>query len=188
MKKVLVLPAVAFALSLAAPTVASAAPEKHSDSPQYEIREGEAPTIGGKITPQLNPAAALSCNLGDSNAIIASSKSKYDKKISLKCGTDGWGYKHIREEHKKDWTKVNADSVENWPFWDDLMWDATSRILKDPDFTLKKPNNKRCYTKSFKIYYATSKKLVEFYPTVIVATDSNKIITSFPTKEHLCQP
>ncbi|WP_166972280.1 hypothetical protein [Brevibacterium atlanticum] len=193
MKKTLALTATIVALTFTAPTVVAANEAGDSDTTVYTVRDDSRPVVDGKVVPHLNPVVIAECNLGVEDTKIGSVETKKDGKRTLKCGNKGWGYIHIRTRHEKDWKTVNKDTIMNWPFWDDLMWDATQEVLEDPDFHLEKKNNKRCYTKKFKILYTGKEEgddayEVEFYPSVIVATDSDRIITSIPTKEHLCQP
>lgn len=135
----------------------------------------------------LNPGVIADCNIGLGETVVGTAKTKTDGAVELKCGDKKSGYVHIRTEHEKDWNALNKNTVENWPFWDDLMWDATKRILEKPSFTRDMGGGKRCYTALIKILPHKG-EVKEYYPTVIVSINNKKVITSYPTREHGCAP
>lgn len=140
-----------------------------------------------KVSPQFNPLVILDCN--DPLYIfawetVAKVKSKKDGEVKLKCGTKSDGYVHIRKQHEKQWKAVTKDPSKNW---DDTMWSATKTVLTKPSFTITQKGDKRCYTAPVKLK-AKNGKIEEFFPTVIVSKNNNKIITSFPSREHSCSP
>lgn len=176
MKKSIIVSTALVALSIILPTAAHASPKESAKGPE---------PVNASV--QFNPLIIADCN--DPLYLlqletVAKTKSKKDGEVTLKCGTGKFGYVHIRKEHKKDWTNVTRNPKLNW---DDTMWSATKTVLKEPSFTITQKGNKRCYTSPVKLK-ASNGKMEEFFPTVIVATDKNRIITSIPTREHLCSP
>ncbi|MDR2294402.1 MAG: hypothetical protein LBE05_04270 [Microbacterium sp.] len=97
--------------------------------------------------PQSNPYASYT---------VYKDGAQYD--FNLRCGehfgpNNGWGYKHIRAEHEKDWQKL-YDSAKGTGWvpeeqgiegWDDLMAAGTGMATSFWLYAnLQKPNNKGC--------------------------------------------
>ncbi|WP_181273213.1 hypothetical protein [Brevibacterium oceani] len=177
MRKSIAISAIIVTLSLLIPTTAHASPTSTQEKELKQIR----------LETQFNPLIILDCNdplylLQLEN--VAKTKSKKDGEVTLKCGTPGYGYVHIRKKHEKEWKTVTSSKKVHW---DDTMWTVTKKVLSNPSFTLVQKGNKRCYTAPVKLK-GSNGKMGEFFPSVIVATDKKRIITSVPTREHMCSP
>lgn len=120
---------------------------------------------------------------------------QYD--FNLRCGehfgpNSGWGYKHIRAEHEKDWQKL-YDSAKGTGWvpeeqgiegWDDLMAAGTGMATSFWRYAnLQKPNNKGCIIGNVAWYNTkTWKKVIETSVLVSFARDSDRLITSYPVE------
>ena len=103
------------------------------------------------------------------------------KTISLLCGTDAYGYKHITTGHKADWvaTQINAhDDTGN--SWDDLMSFAVFASLNSPNWISGPTNGKFCADAAVEFYDKNGAPT--YYQRVMtIWSDTNKtVITAYP--------
>jgi hypothetical protein len=117
------------------------------------------------------------------------------KDIRLKCGTSGWGYKHIRERHEGDWqVKMDTARSRGWNAilsqgsWDDLMNASVASTVIWGEFVGGDAlNNTKCSnsTMSF-VNTGTGQVVYEFNVTAVWANDSDRLITAYPTSKFVC--
>lgn len=120
--------------------------------------------------------------------------------VRLKCGTggkdSGWGYKHIRGEHEQHWQdEFDAARAAGWDprndrmeSWDDLMSFSAGQTIRYPEFRGGNTVNKtRCGVSEVIFYRVNSGEPVYSFRTRAVwASDSDRLITSFPQKKEIC--
>lgn len=105
----------------------------------------------------------------------------------IKCGSQdtsspngkGWGYRHIKFRHQRDWeriaifNRVNWRDAADWATWTALMYPETSTYRASND----------TYALTVHIYlrdYRNSSIVAKAKVTVVVASQSKNIITSYP--------
>ncbi|MGO4301951.1 hypothetical protein [Leifsonia sp. RAF41] len=120
----------------------------------------------------------------------------YGHDVRLKCGNSSWGYKHIREDKEGGWqSKLDSARAAGWQAsalgvesWDDLMSGATGAIILYPDYLRKDAiNNKWCANNEFYLQdVKTGRELYSFRVEAAWASDSDRLITSFPTSRTYC--
>lgn len=117
--------------------------------------------------------------------------------VNLKCGNSSYGYKHIRERHESQWQDVlNTARARGWQSaqygvesWDDLMSGVTSGVIADPGAGLTKypTSNKWCTKTTFGLWDSGQKAIIyEFGVETAWASDSDRLITSFPSSRKVC--
>ena len=102
-------------------------------------------------------------------------------RVSLTCGFEKAGFKHIKIDHADDWQRM-LTKYGGRGSWDDFMSFATSRALAAPSLVRNVGNGKYCYTTPIQIYQG-GKLVKTFYPKVIVSTTTRTVITSMPTNK-----
>jgi len=119
------------------------------------------------------------------------------KDVRLKCGNQYWGYKHIQNGHQQDWqNKLDAARNAGWNqgtiatggSWDDLMSAATSSVILYPDHWTSRPvNDTTCVFATLSLVNVQTQQVVyEFNVRANYANNSDRLITSFPTKGTKC--
>ncbi|MGJ4843494.1 hypothetical protein [Leifsonia sp. Le1] len=122
------------------------------------------------------------------------------KDVRLKCGagngTSGWGYKHIRDGKEARWQeKLDAAKAAGWKpqewgvqSWDDLMSGATAGVILYPDYLSHSAvGNKWCANNEFYLLdRKTNRELYSFRVEAAWASDSDRLITSFPSNRTYC--
>jgi hypothetical protein len=119
------------------------------------------------------------------------------KPVNLKCGNSSYGYKHIREGHESQWQDVlNTARDRGWQSaqygvesWDDLMSGVTSGVVADPGpgATFYPVSNKWCTKTMFGLWDSAQKSIIyEFGVETAWASDSDRLITSFPSSRKVC--
>ncbi|ODA89702.1 hypothetical protein ATY41_04435 [Leifsonia xyli subsp. xyli] len=117
--------------------------------------------------------------------------------VNLKCGNSSYGYKHIRERHESQWQDVlNTARERGWQSaqygvesWDDLISGVTSGVVADPGPGLTKypTSNKWCTKTTFGLWDSAQKAIIyEFGVETAWASDSDRLITSFPSTRKVC--
>ncbi|MGH3426008.1 MAG: hypothetical protein ACRDQZ_00275, partial [Mycobacteriales bacterium] len=102
-------------------------------------------------------------------------------KSRLRCGSKKWGYNHIKVRHINEWQK-DAEAVhKNWR--DQADW-TIAAVLRDPEkITYRKSKDTFCFSR--KVYLEYNGKVVGTrQPNVIVAHDSQNIITAWPANDE----
>lgn len=118
------------------------------------------------------------------------------KDIRMKCGTNGWGYKHISNDHAADWqAKWDAAVDAGWipdsqgmDSWDDLMAVGTGEAITYPeDVGGSVSNNTTCaVTELWFIKQDSGLPMYHFRLRAVWANDSDRLITSFPQSGISC--
>ncbi|WP_431246666.1 hypothetical protein [Leifsonia xyli] len=116
--------------------------------------------------------------------------------VRLKCGTDSYGYKHIRAKHESQWqAQLDGARAHGWnsqafgvESWDDLMSAVTGAIITYPDYYQAYPlNNKRCSNTEFYLQNLSTGAIVYSFRAIASwASDSDRLITSYPTTSLVC--
>lgn len=109
----------------------------------------------------------------------------------LKCGTAGWGYRHIKANHETDWqNKLNqlkaVTTYANSLSWDDMATNGIMAALQARIYMNATPaQNKECVVGQLTWVEMGVEK---FRMTLVVsyATDSTRIITAFPQSALTC--
>ena len=99
--------------------------------------------------------------------------------MSLKCGNDNFGYRHIRDEHEYDWATLLLEAGVEAP-WDDFMFYAAIQALTFPESTSDHGDSKDCYTTPVFIVNPQMEIEKKFYPTVVISANNAHVITAFP--------
>ena len=138
--------------------------------------------------------------LNNENDVFATYWFPWDGRVNgvrLKCGTSSWGYKHIRERHESQWqATLDSARAHGWNSaafgvnsWDDLMSGTTSAVVADPGLGLTHiaVSNKWCTKAMFGLWDTNYKRIVyDFGVETVWASDSDKLITSFPSNRKVC--
>lgn len=109
----------------------------------------------------------------------------------LRCGTAGWGYKHIMDRHQQDWQN-KLDVIQSLGMgleysWDDVMAAGAYASLDYSDFIRVMPeSNKECAVGELAYLRSDGTVLQYFNVTTVIATDSSRIITSYPSSKSVC--
>ncbi|WP_159502263.1 hypothetical protein [Microbacterium sp. 18062] len=161
---------------------------------------GSEPSVG-EVTPQLiNLDQWTRCYVFDELDSVFASYIFYwngaGKDVRLKCGTSGWGYKHIQAEHQDDWqAKYDNAVAQGWnpslqgiQSWDDLMNVVVSTITMYPDYVGSNSiNQTQCgVTMVYFIQTSTGLPAYQFRSRAAWATNSDRLITAFPTGSLVC--
>lgn len=116
--------------------------------------------------------------------------------VRLKCGESVWGYKHIRAQHESQWqdqlnrarTKGWNTGVGAWGSWDDLMNGAAGSVITWPDFVGGNAISKKTCAVA-ELYFVNSRTgaiVYSFLATAVWASDSDRLITAYPTPRADC--
>jgi len=166
------------------------------ESVQFPESSSESPEGDGEVTPSLIGFDQwFACyTLGQSDTVFVSYDWAWNGTVStkeLKCGTSGWGYRHIENGHQTDWQNkldvVQAAGYGTGYSWDDVMAVGVYAGLAYPDYVREQPaNNKICVVGALG-YYTDAGALIDSFNVVTsFATDSTRVITSFPTSSSTC--
>jgi hypothetical protein len=99
--------------------------------------------------------------------------------VTLRCGDETYGYRHILKNHQADWETTAALAGENWR---DLADFAIATALNDPDqVTYRTKNQAFCYKRV--IYYGrkSNREVYQTTNAVVVVSANRNIITAYPT-------
>lgn len=100
----------------------------------------------------------------------------YSKGV-LKCGTQGWGYNHIKARHLTEWEGLAAIENRNWRDIADL---AIAKSLDAPEIAVNAGGGKYCYSgQIYLVNHVTGQIAKTVQPSVIVG-NSGDIITAYP--------
>jgi hypothetical protein len=107
------------------------------------------------------------------------------------CGNTSWGYKHIEAGHSTDWqNKLDQIRELGYGFditWDDVMAAGIWAGLSWPDYTRFKPaSNSACVVGELAYFTDDFEVIQSFNVTTAFATDSTRIITSYPASSSTC--
>lgn len=98
----------------------------------------------------------------------------------LKCGSSGWGYRHIQDRHMGDWNNIAVQIGDNWRSFADF---AIEQILIAPESaTYKSGNDTYAFTAPVQIRDSDGNVVSTYRPLVSVADESRNIITAYPRR------
>lgn len=102
---------------------------------------------------------------------------------TLSCGSEKWGYRHIKARHLKEWEADARLAGENWRDTADYAMEV---ILRDPDkVTYAASNDTFCYSRIIYLVNKRTKKMVGHrVPNILVARKSHNIITAIPKNKQ----
>lgn len=113
-------------------------------------------------------------------------------KVHFQCGSLGFGYIHIRNEHEAHWRDkyVSLGFPANSALWDDFMWFVVYNSLEAPETIVQRPaNGTLCYTTPV-VMMVNDMPTETFYPSVSIAPAEPastaparkvpRVITAFP--------
>jgi hypothetical protein len=96
----------------------------------------------------------------------------------LRCGSSRWGLRHIERRHEDDWDEyaslVGAD-------WEDFADYAIEQTLAEPSQVRYRPSSDTwAFRAPIEIRDLSGNVIAEFVTRVVVADNSENIITAFP--------
>lgn len=98
----------------------------------------------------------------------------------LKCGSPGWGYRHIKDRHMDDWDNIAVRMGDNWRSFADF---AIEQILIAPESAAYKTGNDTyAFTAPVQIRDSDGNVVSTYRPIVSVANESRNIITAYPRR------
>jgi hypothetical protein len=100
----------------------------------------------------------------------------------LLCGTAGFGYRHIKARHMRDWQNLAGLVGSDWRSFTDF---AIEQILKapEPGFpSYNKKNDTWTYRAPVQIRDSNGNVVDTYRPVVSIANGDQKIITAFPAR------
>ncbi|WP_336651385.1 MULTISPECIES: hypothetical protein [unclassified Leucobacter] len=116
--------------------------------------------------------------------------------VTLKCGTEGYGYKHITQNHRSHWETVLANAeATGWKkttyminTWDDLMFMALVNAVSGPAGTSNNPaSNKACANVQFGLVdSSTGAVKYSFRAEGVISMNNLTTITAFPSSRTWC--
>lgn len=96
---------------------------------------------------------------------------------AIRCGTEGYGYRHILKNHITDWETMAAPTGINWR--DMAPW-SISWNLYDPD-KVSYDSGRQTYCYSREVYpYRNGNLTYISTPRTALGTTAQRIITAFP--------
>lgn len=99
--------------------------------------------------------------------------------VYLKCGTSGWGYRHILSRHMTDWQNKAIYVGVNWREMADFaITDALQHVYSG---TYNPINQTYSYRGVVELRRYDGKTMHTFYPRVAVSAGDYRIITAFPS-------
>ncbi|MBB6119009.1 hypothetical protein [Nocardiopsis algeriensis] len=102
------------------------------------------------------------------------------KSAYLKCGSQGWGYRHIKDRHMDDWNNIAAQIGDNWRSFADF---AIEQILIAPEsVSYRAGNDTYAFTAPVQIRDGDGNVVRTYRPVVSVANESRNIITAYPRR------
>ncbi|MDA4893387.1 hypothetical protein PFZ55_41645 [Streptomyces sp. MS2A] len=143
----------------------------------------------------------VSCfSLNNEGEVFASYSHPYNggrQDVRLKCGNSTWGYKHIRLNHEADWQeKYNTARDRGWNpelqgmnGWDDLMAEGAGNAIRFWTYAGPVSNNTKCTVGElvFVEWNGSTWTIVyEFRAVAAFATNSDKLISTYPTRHATC--
>ncbi|GAB3305221.1 hypothetical protein [Pseudoclavibacter terrae] len=160
-----------------------------------------APAPEGEMSPQLISFDQwFRCfSLNESSEVFSTYEFPKDGvgyPITLQCGNDVYGYKHIRAGKETQWQqKIDAGLAAGWnpdmqavESWDDLMNMATASFVSDPGEGLKYSavSQKYCTNGIMGFVNAQFEPVYQFRVTVSWSENNARIITSYPDPRTYC--
>lgn len=114
--------------------------------------------------------------------------------IQLECGYagsngTGFGWWHISDQHESQWRDriIKVGGNANGDGWDDLMSWSNENTLAWPFIDQPRgSNNTHCLSAPTVMYNAKGEWEFTFNPTVVIGTDSKRVITSYPSTISNC--
>ncbi|MGW6128978.1 hypothetical protein ACWFNE_03010 [Cellulomonas sp. NPDC055163] len=181
----------ALALCLMAPVAASASPEAVQESAVEEevvARIGShvfgdpARVLGGGGGAEIQ-ATWRACGVADASTKLVRTFSRVAGaglpagSAYLKCGTEGWGYRHIVVRHLADWEYYATLVGGDWRTFCD--W-ATVQTLSSPaHVTYASSNDTYHYKTELQFRDRSDRVVATKYVNVVVARMTKNIITSY---------
>ena len=99
--------------------------------------------------------------------------------IYLKCGTTGWGYRHIKDAHMNDWANKAIYVGANWR---DMADFAITDALQHVYSGVYNPTNQTYkYRGVVELRRFDDRTVHTFYPVVAVSAGDYRIITAYPS-------
>lgn len=155
-----------------------------------EVLQGPAPDVS---TYGMNPIAYTACWVFNQEDFPVGTYTYYAPSttmtIYMQCGygVGGHGYKHIELEHRSQWENRIIQVDGNPNDWDVLMDWVNMTVLGWAMVDRPDGGAKRCTSAPVLMYDADGNWVYTMNPTVIVATDTQRLITSFPSTTHQCK-
>ena len=100
---------------------------------------------------------------------------------TLRCGKDGWGYWHIKQEHLAEWQGLATESDHET--WLDVAHVGLTKTLSDPDtVTYSHIKLTYCLSASINLYHHGDYVKSRVIQTII-GRDMN-IVSTYPAKKN----
>lgn len=102
--------------------------------------------------------------------------------IYLKCGTSGWGYRHIKDAHMSHWAGKAIYVGANWRDMADFaITDALRNVYSG---TYNASNRTYKYRGVVQLKRYDGRTVHTFYPVVAVSAGDYRIITAYPSNSR----
>jgi hypothetical protein len=168
---------------------------------QVVQQQGDSSLGGYVLEPMLiNFPQWVKCNVvNDSEYVLATYTWNYNgtgKPIDLKCGTSGFGYKHITEKHESQWQdKWDSMKSQGWDpslqgmqSWDDLMSFSAIVALDDVGsaFRSSQVSQKACTNVQLYLVDSNGTPKYSLRFEVVWSLNNSHIITAYPSQRTTC--
>ncbi|WP_417220305.1 hypothetical protein [Arthrobacter sp.] len=101
------------------------------------------------------------------------------RNVPMYCGTNGYGYRHIKSSHMRHWNDIAVLLGANWrDFADFAISDALDHMYSG---AYSKKNDTYTYKGVVQLKRYDGKTVKTYYPRVVVAAGNYKMITAFPS-------
>lgn len=106
-------------------------------------------------------------------------------KAVLACGRQGWpsesgwGFRHVRHRHARDWSKIRTMVGGTWEGVAD--WAMIQALTGPASVTYNKEKDTYLYKTQIQIHDRQGRSRYVFYSCVAVARKSHNVITAFPS-------
>ena len=100
--------------------------------------------------------------------------------ITLKCGTENVGFRHIVNRHDPQWQTLADIEGRNWR---DIADMALTKNITNPDQTAPQDGGKWCVSSEIYLVNKDSGEVVKTKRTRTILTDKHEVLTTFPTDD-----
>ena len=100
--------------------------------------------------------------------------------ITLKCGTENVGFRHIVNRHGPQWQTLADIEGRNWR---DIADMALTKNITNPDQTAPQDGGKWCVSSEIYLVNKDSGEVVKTKRTKTILTDKHEVLTTFPTDD-----
>lgn len=146
----------------------------------------QAPPVTDRTARTIAPMATwYACGVNDSNTKMVRGFQRVAGaglpagKADLKCGSPGWGYRHILIEHRTQWEQLAVITGSDWRTFSD--WAMNQALNYPAHVSYRSSNDTYLYKTQVQIRDSGGTVRSVKYINVSVARVTKNIITAFPT-------